>query len=178
MGFAYSRGPKLARLLLVEGLAPLPEAFSEHFRERGIDIYTAHGVSDARALLPALKPDVTILALDLGDGNAYDLMEDIGKVGSRCLILSVRDQLEDRVRALSLGADDFVAKTVEVEEIYLRVQNILANWPSRTIADSHSIIDLQGIKVDLLTRSLLTSGYGARRQLDRNGAPPAATSDR
>ena len=149
MEFARSRGPKLGRVLLVDGLAPLDPSFSEYFRERGIDIYSAHGVRDARALLPALKPDVTILDLDLGDGDAYDLIEDIGKVGSRCLILSVRDQPEDRVRALSLGADDFVAKTAEVEEIYLRVRNILANWPPRTIADSHSIIDLQGIKVDL-----------------------------
>jgi DNA-binding response OmpR family regulator len=156
MGFARYQGPKLGRVLLVEGLAPLDASFSEHFRERGIDIYAAHGVTDARALLPALRPDVTILDLDLGDGDAFDLIEDIGKVGSRCLILSIRDQPEDRVRALSLGADDFVAKTAEVEEIYLRIRNILANWSSRTIVDSHSIIDLQGIKVDLLTRSLLT----------------------
>ena len=72
MGFAHYQGPKLGRVLLVEGLAPLDASFSEYFRERGIDIYAARGVTDARALLPALKPDVTILALDLGDGDAFD----------------------------------------------------------------------------------------------------------
>jgi two-component system OmpR family response regulator len=121
-----------------------------------MDVHVVDGVRDARATLLVLKPDVTILDAELGDGDTLDLMEDIGKVGSRCLILSARDQLEDRIRALSLGADDFVAKTAEVEEIYLRIRNILANWSSRTVSARDSIVDLQGIKVDLLTRALLT----------------------
>src|ERR1700678_2846743 len=75
MGFARYQGPKLGRVLLVEGSAPLDASFSEHFRERGIDIYAAHGVRDARPLLPALRPDVTILDLDLGDGDAFDLID-------------------------------------------------------------------------------------------------------
>lgn len=156
MGFVHSRGSKLGRVLLVEGSAPLQTTFSDYFRERGIDTYTAYGVTDARALLPALTPDVTILDLDLRDGDAFDLIEDIGRVGSRCLILSDSDLPEDRIRALSLGADDFVAKSTEVEEIFLRIRNILANRRSQAIAVSGSIIDLQGIKVDLVTRALLT----------------------
>jgi DNA-binding response OmpR family regulator len=147
----------LGRVLLVLGSAPLQAIFSEYFRERGIEVYSAYGVTDARALLPALAPEVTILDLDVADGDAYDLIEDIGKAGSRSLILSARDQLEeDRIRALSVGADDLIAKSTEVEEVYLRVRNILANSRSRTIAFSDSIVDLQGIKVDLVTRVLLT----------------------
>jgi DNA-binding response OmpR family regulator len=146
----------LGRVLLVEGSAPLQATVSAHFRERGIDTYTAYGLTDARALLSALPPDVTILDLDLGDGDAFDLIKDIGKVGSRCVIISARDQPEDRIRALSLGADDFVAKPIEVEEMYLRIRNILANRRSQTVEVSGSIIDFQGIKVDLVTRALLT----------------------
>jgi DNA-binding response OmpR family regulator len=146
----------LGRVLLVEGSAPLQATLSGYFREHGIDTYAAYGLTDARALLSALAPDVTILDLDLGEGDAFDLIEDIVKAGSRCVIVSDRDQPEDRIRALSLGADDFVGKPIEVEEIYLRIRNILANRPSRNVAVGSSIIDLQGIKVDLVTRALLT----------------------
>jgi two-component system, OmpR family, response regulator len=152
MGFA--RGSKLGRVLLVEGSAPLQATLSEYFRERGIDTYAAYGMTDARALLAALKPDATTLDLDLEDGDPFDLIEDIGKAGSRCLVLSARDQPEDRIRALSMGADDFLAKPVEIEEIYLRIRNILANRRTQNVTVG-SIIDLHGIKVDLVTRALL-----------------------
>jgi DNA-binding response OmpR family regulator len=155
MGFALSRGSKLGRVLLIEGSAQLQATISEYFRERGIDIYAAYGVEDARAILSALKPDVTILDLDLEDADAFTLIEDIGKAGSRCLVLSVRDQPEDRIRALSIGADDFVTKPAEIEEVFLRIRNILANRRSLSVSVNPSIIDLQGIKVDLVSRALL-----------------------
>jgi DNA-binding response OmpR family regulator len=156
MGFTHSRESKLGRVLLVEESAPLQATLSEYFRERRIETYAAYGLTDARALLSALTPDLTILDLDLGDGDAFDLIEDIGKAGSRCVILSARDQPEARIRALSLGVDDFVAQPIELEEIYLRIRNLLANRRSRKVEVSGSIIDLQGIKVDLLPRALLT----------------------
>jgi DNA-binding response OmpR family regulator len=116
-------------------------------------------VTDARPLLSALTPDVTILDLELEDGDAFDLIEDIAKVGSRCLILTARDRAEDLIRGLSSGADDFVAKPIVIEEVYLRVCNILANRRLQSAGGNNNIvIDLQGIKVNLVTRTLLTSG--------------------
>ena len=144
---------------MIEGSAELRTGLSEYLRSRGIDSYTAYGVTDARPLLSALNPDVTILDLELEDGDAFDLIDDIAKVGSRCLILTSRHRAEDLIRGLSSGADDFVAKPIEIEEVYLRVCNILANRRLQSAGGNNNIvIDLQGIKVNLVTRTLLTSG--------------------
>ena len=155
----FTRATKLGRVLLIEGSATLRTSLSEYLRSRGIDSYAAYGVTDARALLPALNPDVTILDLELEDGDAFDLIDDIAKVGSRCLILTARDRAEDLIRGLSSGADDFVAKPIEIEEVYLRICNILANRRLQSAgANSNIVIDLQGIKVNLVTRTLLGGG--------------------
>ena len=155
----FSRATKLGRVLLVAGSAELRTSLSEYLRSRGIDSYTAYGVTDARPLLSALNPDVTILDLELEDGDAFDLIDDIAKVGSRCLILTARDRAEDLIRGLSSGADDFVAKPIEIEEVYLRICNILANRRLQSAgANNNIVIDLQGIRVNLVTRTLLGSG--------------------
>jgi DNA-binding response OmpR family regulator len=154
----FSRATKMGRVLLVEGSAQRT-SLSEYLQSREIDSYRAYRATDARALLSALIPDVTILDLDLEDGDAFDLIDDIAKVGSRCLIMSSRDRAEDLIRGLSSGADDFVAKPIEMDEVYLRICNILANRRLQSAgANADIVIDLQGIKVNLVTRTLLGSG--------------------
>jgi two-component system OmpR family response regulator len=157
----------MGRALLIEESADLRNSVSTYLQERGIDIYTARGVSDARALLPALKPDVTTLDLDFADGDGFALIEDINRAGSRCLIVSERDQVQDRIRALALGADDYVAKPIHLEELYLRLRNIIANRRPQS-ADSHSsILSLNGLKIDLVSRALL----------NRDGSPKSALTE-
>jgi len=154
-----------ARALLIEDPSAFRTACSEYLQTRGIDTYTARGLSDARALLPAVKPHVTTLDLDLQDGDGFELIGDIIDAGSRCLILSASDQVQDRIRALSKGADDYLVKPVNLEELYLRLRNILANRRSGIGAVDNAIMDLQGIKVDLVTRALLNSGGSQGPQL-------------
>ena len=65
------------------------------------------------------------------------------------------------MRALSLGADSYLVKPISSEELYLRLRNILANRSPRRSELNNAIVDLQGVKVDLVTRAVLDRG-GAR----------------
>jgi len=145
----------LWRALLIEESSTLRIACSEYLQSRGIEMFTARGLSDARALLAALRPDVTALDVDVEEGDGMELIEGVTGVGSRCLVLSDRDQVKDRIRALSLGADDYVAKPVDFEELYLRLRNILMNRRPQDGGLDSTIVDLRGIKVDLANRSIL-----------------------
>jgi two-component system KDP operon response regulator KdpE len=145
----------MGRALLVEESAELRATLSEYLQGRGIDIYLARGAADARALLPAIKPDVTTLDLDFEDGDGFDLIEDIGRAGSRCLVVTDRDQVKDRLRALSLGADDYMTKPVHLEELYLRLRNIVTHRSANAAAANAAIIDINGVKIDLVRRALL-----------------------
>ena len=151
----------LKRALLIEASSPRRTACAEYLQARGIDTYTARGLYDARALLPALKPDVTALDPDLEDGDGLELIKEIVDRGSRCLVLSVREEVEYRIRALSLGADDYLQQPVHLEELFLRLRNILRIRAPLESGFKNAIVDLQGVKVDLVSRALLNCD-GAR----------------
>ena len=143
------------RVLLVAEPADVRAAMQDYLQSRGLDTFAARGVADASELLPAIKPDVTVLALDFEDGDGYDLIARAIEAGSSCVVVSGRDEVKDRVRALALGADDYVAKPVDLEELYLRLRNILAHRLPNGANRSGAILDLNGVKIDLVTRSLM-----------------------
>ncbi len=150
-------GIRAARVLLVENSAALRTTFAQYLNDRGLTTFTARGVGEARAMLPSVLPDVTVLDLGLEDGDGVDLIEEIVKSGSYCLIVSIRSQLEERIKALELSADDFIAKPVDLEELYLRIRNMAAHPRGRTAPESESIVDLSGVKIDLATKAILGS---------------------
>ena len=118
---------KMNRALFIEASSALRSGCSEYLQYRGIDTYAASTLADARALLPVLKPDVAALDSDLEEGDGLEMIQDIVEAGSRCLIISARDEARDRILALSRGADAYLVKPVNAEELYLRIRNILAN---------------------------------------------------
>jgi DNA-binding response OmpR family regulator len=142
------------RALVIAKKSQTTTELCEFLRGRGIDIIAAHGFPAAAALLPDLRPDVTILDLEVRDGYGHEMVSEIGKAGSRCLMISARNDARDRVRALRMGVDDYVGKPIDIEEVYLRVRNILT-YNHRRDDESKHILDLQGIKVDLTKRVLL-----------------------
>ena len=79
------------------------------------------------ALLSAIRPEVTALDIDSGEADGFEMIERIRNTGSLCLVVSDSVSSEDRIRALSLGADDYVTKPVELEELFLRLRNMIAH---------------------------------------------------
>jgi DNA-binding response OmpR family regulator len=145
----------MARALVVASPSDTRERLSTYLQARAIQIFTVPSLSDARALLPGLRPDVTLLDRDAIDGDGIDLISSIVKTGSRCLIISERYDVQDRIRALTLGADDYLAKPINLEEFYLRLRNVLLNKVRPSYDRDKYIADFQGVQVELTTRALL-----------------------
>jgi DNA-binding response OmpR family regulator len=144
-----------SRALIIQDSAPLRTSYAEYLLEKGLDVYTAHGAADALALLPAVKPNVTVLDLDIRESDGFDLIKPICQSGSLCMILSARDAREDRINALSIGADDYIMKPVDIEELFLRLRNMLMHRQGPPSQQQSTILDLQGVRVDLMTRAIL-----------------------
>jgi DNA-binding response OmpR family regulator len=155
----------MGRALLIEDSGSLRITYSEYLAHRGLDVYTAHGATDGLALLNAIKPEVTALDIDLREADGFDLIGTICDTGSLCLVVSDRDGPEDRIRALALGADDYVVKPFELEELFLRLRNMLAHRHGAASDSQSTVLDLNGIRVDLVTRSLLTEDGAAGPEL-------------
>lgn len=146
--------PLPTRALVIEGDQALRSSLSPFFQKSGLDIYGAGSIEDARALLPVLKPAVTIVDRELRDGDGLDLVVEAVQAGAHALVVSSHNTTEDRIKALLLGAQEYLAKPADPEEVYLRVRNMLATQ-NHSDDDRAMVREFGGVRVDLTTRAVL-----------------------
>ena len=115
------------RILLVEDDPSLGLILHDLLRLEG---YTVDLIRDGREALPtyhAAEVDLAVLDVMLPGRDGFALTEDLRKVSTTLpiLILTARDRVEDRVRGLKAGADDYVIKPFDNEELLLRIGSLL-----------------------------------------------------
>ena len=145
------------KLLLVED-----EAHIAAFVEAGL---TAHGFdvelagTGAEGLRLGLSPDVALVILDLSlpDCDGLEVLAGLRERGAMVpvLALSARTEVDDRVRALDLGADDYLPMPFEFAELLARVR---ARLRPRPVA---AVLRVGGIYLDVLARKVTVGGRTA-----------------
>ena len=115
------------RLLIVDDEPELRAMLREILQREGYArISAAADCRQARALVEAEKPDAVILDVSLPDGDGFSLMRDFRSVSPvPILFLSARDEDENRLLGLGLGADDYITKPFLPRELALRLQAVL-----------------------------------------------------
>jgi two-component system OmpR family response regulator len=110
-----------ARLLVVEDEPNILELLSASLRYAGFDVLTATGGSEA------VRPDLIVLDVMLPDMDGFDVVRRLRGGGARIpvLFLTARDAMEDKVRGLTLGGDDYVTKPFSLEEVIARIRAVL-----------------------------------------------------
>lgn len=120
------------RLLVVEDEAHLAEVIVDNLALEG---WRVDSVADGKAALERLladPPDLVLLDVMLPGMDGFEVCERLRAAGSRVpvLFLTARSALDDRVRGLELGGDDYLGKPFELSELIQRVRAILrrAEW--------------------------------------------------
>lgn len=144
------------RILLVEDDPSVRAWLVAALNDEG---YEASACTDLERARVQLEGAYDLLLLDLGlpDGDGLELCRELRDADSRLpiIILTARDALDDRVTGLDHGADDYVAKPVELPELLARVRSVLR----RTDAGSPSRrIELGELWVDPSTRTVGRGG--------------------
>ncbi len=113
----------------------------------------------AREALNAMqidKPDAVLLDLGLPDRDGLELVSLIKAAGAALLIVSARDETGEKVTALDLGADDYVTKPFDTEEVLARVRTALRH---RLRADAESeLVRVGAVEIDLSARQVRRAG--------------------
>ena len=114
------------KLLILEDEFSLQEMMSATLRKEGYIVETASTYAAAVEKLGAYSYDCILLDITLPDGNGLDILEEIKKSGSgvNVIITSARDSIDDKIRGLELGADDYLAKPFHLAELAARIRSV------------------------------------------------------
>ena len=115
------------KILIVDDNEELLEMLEKILKKEGfLNLFLAKSCKEAREVYESTKPDFMILDVNLPDGNGFHLfMEFRQKDDIPALFLSARDEDQDRLFGLGLGADDYITKPFLTQELLLRIQLIL-----------------------------------------------------
>ena len=115
------------RILLVEDSQRLSESVKVGLEREGFSVDVFETLMDSRAAVESVQYDAIILDLGLPDGDGLDLLKDLRSAQDMTpvLILTARDRVDERVRGLNAGSDDYVLKPVALEELVARLRALL-----------------------------------------------------
>ncbi|MCH4091409.1 response regulator transcription factor [Acetobacter sp.] len=145
------------KILLIEDESALGSAVRDHTRQAGHVVDWFRTLSDARAALRASAYDFLLLDLGLPDGNGRDLLRDIRRDRSAMAILitTARDQVSDRIAGLSDGADDYIVKPYDLDELVARIEAVARRY----VALPDNVVTIGAIEIDLSRRQLRRDGH-------------------
>lgn len=116
------------RILVVDDEVELAEAIGKALRREGYAVDLSHTAGDALDVTSYTEFDLITLDLTLPDGDGRDICRTIrGRDGQqpRILMLTARDDIEERVAGLDDGADDYLVKPFALPELFARIRTLL-----------------------------------------------------
>ena len=114
------------RILIAEDDRALARVLSDNFTFCGFEVQAVHDGNDVFGRVRAFAPDLVLLDVGLPGQNGFELCGVIRQGGrTPVIMLTARDQKVDKLRGLELGADDYVTKPFDFEELHARVRAVL-----------------------------------------------------
>ena len=115
------------KILVVEDEAALRAALMSTMRQSGYVVEEAASFAQAQEKMELYQYDCVLLDLTLPDGSGLNLLRALKAEGSAAgvLIITARDALDDKIKGLDLGADDYLIKPFHLSELNARVRAII-----------------------------------------------------
>jgi DNA-binding response OmpR family regulator len=144
------------KVLIVEDQERLGQLLKQGLSESRYTVAWARSCAEANDAIAETGFDVVVLDLGLPDGDGLDLLRTWRRSGftEPVLILSARDGVEDRIKGLDIGADDYLPKPFSLEELQARVRSLVR----RQAAVKNAVLDHNGIELDLLSHTVKLNG--------------------
>ena len=118
-----------SKILIIEDDLDVAEMLNAYFRVQGYDVFTVNWGEDGVRSCQTIHPDLVILDIRLPDIDGYEvarrLRGDRRTAEVPIIFLTEKRDRQDRLQGLEIGADDYITKPFDVQELRLRVRNAL-----------------------------------------------------
>lgn len=147
-------------VLVVEDDRNIVDLVQSNLLVRGYEVVVSRTGEDAVALVGSLLPDVVLLDLMLPDIDGFDLCREIREDSSvGIIVVSARRGEQDKVRALNLGADDYLTKPFGVDELLARITALLRrSRPTAPPLEPRPPVTFGSITVDVEAQLVTKNG--------------------
>ena len=140
-------------ILIVDDDDRIRNLLKDYLSENNYIVSTAINAENAKEKLQYLKFDIIILDVMMPGQNGYELTKEIKKqIKIPIILLTAKGEVENRIKGLELGADDYIGKPFEPKELLLRIKNII-NKIAIDLTSNHYVgeakIDLNKMTVSL-----------------------------
>ncbi|MBN8811744.1 MULTISPECIES: response regulator [Sphingomonas] len=145
-----------AKILVVDDEPAIRRLLGAGLGRAGYRVVEAASARDALSAMQIDKPEAVLLDLGLPDRDGLELVPLLKAAGASVLVVSARDATEQKVTALDLGADDYVTKPFDTEEVLARVRTALRHRLS--VEAEMPVVRIDAIEIDLGARLVRKGG--------------------
>jgi two-component system phosphate regulon response regulator OmpR len=145
-------------ILIVDDDNRIRDLLKDYLSENNYIVSTAENANQARERLKYFKFDIIILDVMMPGQNGYELTKEIKKqMKVPIILLTAKGEVENRIKGLELGADDYLGKPFEPKELLLRIKNTINRNNKIDLKSKHSVgnaeIDLNKMIINLNSKS-------------------------
>ena len=142
------------QILIVDDDDRIRNLLKDYLTENNYIVSTAENANQAKQKIEYLKFDIIILDVMMPGQNGYELTREIKKkIKIPIILLTAKGEVENRIKGLELGADDYIGKPFEPKELLLRIKNIIDKNYKIDLKIKHKIglaeIDLNKMTINL-----------------------------
>ena len=127
-------------ILIVDDDDRIRDLLKDYLINNNYIISTAGNAEEAKEKLKYIKFDILILDVMMPGQSGYELTEEIKKtIQVPVILLTAKGEVENRIKGLELGADDYIGKPFEPKELLLRIKNIIKNKNKLDLSSKHFV---------------------------------------
>lgn len=139
----------MIKILIVEDQAAIRELIAINLSRIGYDCAVAHNGKIAADLIEKNIYDLILLDIMLPEIDGYELISYIEPTQTPVIFITAKGSLKDRVKGLNMGADDYIVKPFEIDELIARVESVL-----RRIGKGKTLLEVDNVKIDIIQRAV------------------------
>ena len=141
-------------ILVVDDDNRIRDLLKEYLSANQYIVSTSENAENAKIKLKQFKFDLIVLDVMMPGQNGYELTKDIRKnIKTPIILLTAKGEVENRIKGLELGADDYIGKPFEPKELLLRIRNIINKNNKIDLNTKHLIgnvqVDLNKMSINL-----------------------------